>query len=354
MVKMFKRNNGKLYIEYVVDGKTIQKSTRLKDTPQNRALVKKEVIPTLERKIIMNEVSISKPKDFQYYAKILLTEKEHLKSYDQICKIVNVINITFSDKRIDQINRGMIKAWVTERLKINSPKTVKDYLTQVRGVFNVAIDLEIIKDNIAENIPLPKHSKQEIEPFSSEEVATLLKEANGWYKLFLAISFYTGIRTGEALALMQSDIDLENRVIHIRRSMSRGKLTTPKTQGSIRTVPILSDLVPYLKQLPKTMYLFPQKNGKLYLAVSGQKKLEWNKLLDKCDIKYRKLYATRHTFIVSMIKNSNLSILDIAQMAGHNSTQMIIQNYGKFIKGEHLKIDREIKLFTDNLADTVA
>ena len=81
MVKMFKRKNGKLYIEYVVDGKTIQKSTRLKDTPQNRALVKKEVIPTLERKIIMNEVSISKPKDFQYYAKILLTEKEHLKSY---------------------------------------------------------------------------------------------------------------------------------------------------------------------------------------------------------------------------------------------------------------------------------
>jgi len=41
-------------------------------------------------------------------------------------------------------------------------------------------------------------------------------------------------------------------------------------------------------------------------------------------------------------------------MAGHNSTQMIIQNYGKFIKDEHLKIDREIKLFTDNLADTVA
>ena len=198
------------------------------------------------------------------------------------------------------------------------------------------------------NIPLPKHTKQDIEPFSSKEVATLLKEANGWYRLFLAISFYTGIRTGEALALMQSDIDLENRVIHIRRSMSRGKLTTPKTQGSIRTVPILSDLVPYLKHLPKTMWLFPQKNGKLYLAVSGQKKQEWNKLLEKCDIKYRKLYATRHTFIVSMLKNSNLSILEIAQMAGHNSTQMIIQNYGKFIKGEHLKIDREIKLFSTN------
>jgi len=34
---------------------------------------------------------------------------------------------------------------------------------------------------------------------------------------------------------------------------------------------------------------------------------------------------------------------------------MIIQNYGKFIKGEHLKIDRKIQLFaTDNSTDSVA
>lgn len=41
MVKMFRRGNGKLYIEYEAYGKTVQKSTRLQDTPQNRALVKK-------------------------------------------------------------------------------------------------------------------------------------------------------------------------------------------------------------------------------------------------------------------------------------------------------------------------
>ena len=122
----------------------------------------------------------------------------------------------------------------------------------------------------------------------------------------------------------------------------------------LQTVPILSDLMPYLENLLKTKWLFPKKNGNLYARVPGQKKEEWKLLLQDCDIKYRKLYATRHTFIVSMLKHSNLSILEIAQMAGHSSTQMIIQNYGKFIKGEHLKIDREIKLFTDNSADSAA
>jgi len=41
-------------------------------------------------------------------------------------------------------------------------------------------------------------------------------------------------------------------------------------------------------------------------------------------------------------------------MVVHTLTQMIIQNYGKFIKGEHLKIDREIKLFTDKSTDSIA
>ena len=232
------------------------------------------------------------------------------------------------------------------------------FQTEFRGVFSTAIDSEDIKENPADNIPLPKHTKQQIEPFSSEDVSIILNQSNEWFRLFLAISFYTGMRTGEVLALTRSDIDIKNRVIHIKRSISKvkgkGKMTTPKTEGSIRDVPILEDLVPYLKHLPKTIWLFPTNEGRHYYAVSGQKKTEWTKLLSDCNIPYRKLYATRHTFIVSMLKNSDLSILEIAQIVGHDSTQMIIQNYGKFIKGEHLKIDRKIKLFTDKSADSIA
>ena len=77
-------------------------------------------------------------------------------------------------------------------------------------------------------------------------------------------------------------------------------------------------------------------------------------LLEKCDIHYRKLYATRHTFIVSMLKYTDLSILEVAQIVGHTTTQMIVQNYGKYIKGEYLKIDRSMSLFTDKSTDSIA
>lgn len=51
---------------------------------------------------------------------------------------------------------------------------------------------------------------------------------------------------------------------------------------------------------------------------------------------------------------SSLSILEIAQIVGHTTTQMIVQNYGKYIKGEHLRIDRNLKLFTDKSTDRLA
>jgi len=355
MVKMFRRGNGKLYLEYDAYGKTVQKSTRLQDTPQNRALVKKEVIPLLQSKIFAGDFSKDKPKSFAYYSKLYLREKEHLKSYPQIVSQVDKLNTYFKDiECITQLHRQHIKEWVQDRLEINTPKTVREYLTSLRGVINVAIDYEHIKDNVTDNIKLPSHQKKTIEPFSQEEVIRLLNNANPWFRLYLAIGFYTGMRTGEIMALTRADINLKYRVIHVRRSVTKNKVSSPKTEMSTRDVPIFDDLVPYLKKLPKTIWLFPKVDGTVTRGSEAINRDEYKALLKRCNISYRKIYATRHTFIVSMLKYSNLSIMEVAQIVGHTTTQMIVQNYAKYIKGEHLRIDRNLKLFTDKSTDRLA
>jgi len=354
MVNVFKRANGILYVQYSINGKNIQKSTRLKDTKANRLLIKKEVIPALERKIILGDINGIKAKDLKHYAKIYLKDKEHLKTYNQATKIVKVITDYFGSIKVDQLNRGMVKEFMRKRLEILSPKTAYNYLTPLRGICDIAIDEEVIKYNPCTNIKLPKHTKKSVEPFTSAQVKQILDNSTGWLRLYLAICFYTGMRTGEVLALMHSDIDLKNRVIHIKRGMSKGNITSPKTKSSIRDVPILDDLVPYLPKRPKSLWVLAQEDGKPFGTFCGSKRLQWMNLLERCEIPYRKVYVTRHTFIVSMLKHSNLSILEIAQMVGHTSTQMIIHNYGKFIKGEHLKVSRDIKLFTDNSTDSIA
>ena len=357
MVRMFKRSNGKLYLEYEAYGKTVQKSTRLLDSRKNRTLIKKEVIPALQAKILAGEFLKDKPQSFAYYSKLYLREKEHLKSYAQIVSRIDKLNDYFKDiDSIVKLKRQHIKIWVQDRLTLNTPKTVREYLSSLRGVIHVAIDLDHIKDNVADHIKLPSHQKKVIEPFSQEEVLKLLDNADDWFRLYLALGFYTGLRTGEILALTHSSINLEDKVIHVRRSVTKNKLTTPKTQMSIRDVPIFDDLIPYLKAIPKnkSIFLFSKQDG---TVTSGSESINRDKyvaLLKKCNIAYRKIYATRHTFIVSMLKYSDLSIMQIAQIVGHTTTQMIVQNYAKYIKGEHLVVNRDLKLFTDNSTDRLA
>ncbi|WP_333803659.1 site-specific integrase [Sulfurospirillum sp.] len=52
--------------------------------------------------------------------------------------------------------------------------------------------------------------------YSKDEVQRILENATGWFKAFLTLSFNTGLRTGEALALQWGDIDFENNTITIQ------------------------------------------------------------------------------------------------------------------------------------------
>jgi integrase len=353
-VKMFRRNNGKLYLEYKAYGKTVQKSTRLVDSSKNRAFVNKEVIPTLEHKIVNGDFSSEKPQNFIYYAKRYLKKKQSKKTYKKICSYIDVIAETFGDIQIDKIKVSDIDDWVNERKKINCSKTIKNYLSSMSGVFKEAIKAEVISKNNAHQIELDSHSSEKIEPFSNKEVQKLLKNTEEPLRTFIAIGFFTGLRTGEILALTSYDINLEKREIYVRKAITEGKLQSPKTDASVRTVPIFDELVPYLKRNTEKGFLFCKGDKTHYANFPGHYKRAWEKSLTDTSIKYRKIYGTRHTFIVSMIKNSNMSILEIAQMAGHTTINMIINHYAKYIKNEHLGINKSLKLFTDNLADSAA
>lgn len=355
MVSIFNRNN-KLYVQYSAYGKTKQKSTRLEDTAENRKFIEKEIIPALEKKILNGDFDGDKPQIFSFYAQKYLRKKQSKKTYKKMCMFVDVLNKTFGDVAVDKIKISHVDDWVAQRLEDqeNSPKTVRNYLSTMSGILKEAMHAEVISKNVASGIELPSHTTPETTPFAGEEVRTLLNNAQGDLKLLIAIGFMTGLRTGEIMALKREDFDLDRRVLYVKRAISEGELKTPKTAKSIRKVPIFDDLVTYLEALPNKGFLFCKKDGNHYSAFPGHYKKAWEKLLSDSSIEYRKIYSTRHTFIVNMIKNSDLDILKISQMVGHTTIKMIVQNYAKYIEDEHMGVDRSLKLFTDKSTDSAA
>ena len=360
MVTFFNRK-GKLYVQFEADGKRYQRSTKLKDTPANRALVKKEVIPKLQYKIISGEFAVQQQKvdKFREYAIKYKISKENLKSYRHLRGIVdNKLLPVFGNKDITKISRGEIKEF-TDNLLLNiSPKRVRMILNTLRAILDIAIDYEHILINPASNIKLPKHKPLQMQPFKPDEVRILISHSNGWFQNMIALAFYTGMRQGEIIALTISDIDFESMTINVDKRIAQGEIDTPKTESSVRKVPILEALVPYLqKQLARckkemcfSLFINPYTKESFY----DSKKLSkyWYNLLNKCKLEKRRFYNSRHSFVTNMIRSGAVSILDVSQMVGHKSIEETISTYTKFFPEEHLRISRSIDPFTDTTTDT--
>jgi len=316
----------------------------MENTAKNRLMIKKEIIPKIQAKILLGEYGKKRAKPLHEYAKRYLVSKEDLISYDVKKSRVAKIIASLGKLYVDRVTRSHIKDYLAQYK--SKPYTAKEYLTVIRGILDVALDDEVIQVNQARNIRLGKLGKPKIDPFSSEEVQAIMENVQGMFKNYLGISFNTGLRSGEVIGIMRMDV---NESLSIKRTVTRGRINEPKTVGSIRTIPIFDVARPFLEEqskVSKSLFLF-EKDGQ-NLGDIGYFRRQWRTVLKNAGVRYRKLYNTRHTFITAMLNSGQFSILQIAQMVGHASPRMIMSTYAGFVQSEHLKIDVKTDLFGHN------
>jgi integrase len=73
-----------------------------------------------------------------------------------------------------------------------------------------------------------------------------------------------GLRPAEWIALEKRDIDRKERVVYVRRSFTRGELKHPKTEASMRAVPLRAralDALDRIKDGNGSPLLFPGERG---------------------------------------------------------------------------------------------
>ncbi|MFT2766354.1 site-specific integrase [Helicobacter pylori] len=179
-----------------------------------------------------------------------------------------------------------------------------------------------------------KNAKQGMkdDPFSLDEIKTILHHApNLRLKAFLITAFFTGLRTGEQLALLWSDIDFKNKKINIDKSLnSSGAFTSPKNKTSIRQVDLLEPVERILKKLKES-----EPNNKKMIFLSIPKRTQefqkaFKALLKALNLKEKKLYITRHTFASLMISMGE-DPLWVSKNMGHNDLNTTYSNYARYI-----------------------
>ena len=340
--KLFTRGV-KLWVRFSLNGEVIKKSLNIEDSKANRKLATTQIIPQILLKMHSGEF---------FENKIVPTVKEMIdislkmnrasrkdnthNSYNYVLN-KHVIPV-FGNRKIDSVKASELTLWQNDLLKTLSNKAVINVRIVFNGIFQDALRDEIISKNPFSIIKAPQNiAKNENIPFSKEEVFRILDASPEKIKLFLAIGFFTGMRTGEITALKWSDIDLENKVIQVRRTRNKGIETTPKTKSSIRDVDILDVLLPYLENhlqfKTDNEYIFLARGNIPFNSSNKISSIYWARVLKELNIPYRNLYQMRHTF-ASMMIASGEDILWVSSMLGHKNANITLQVYAKYIKND--------------------
>jgi integrase len=140
--------------------------------------------------------------------------------------------------------------------------TIHHYHANIHKALKDAARLELIKDNPASKVVLPKKERFLSDFYTVEELRTLLNLVKGTaLEIPVYLSSWFGLRRGEVVGIRWRDIDYTSMTVHIQGTVvDKGIGTTradnlkyregiTKTQSSLRSFPLPDEMAEYLKRV---------------------------------------------------------------------------------------------------------
>ena len=220
------------------------------------------------------------------------------------------------------------------------PKTLTaSYVISLHRMFKMclerAVTEQLILRNPCNNVVLPKNDKKEIKILKPEHIRDYLAEAekHGVLPMFF-LELCSGLRKGELVALLWSDLDVERKTISISKQAVRVKgggvkTTTPKTATSIRVESIPQEAVDLLlkehEKHPDNIYMFPSPvTGEMYYP-DAVARLH-TRMLQDLGLEHTRFHALRHTFATLALQNG-VDIRTVSGMLGHADPGFTLRTY---------------------------
>lgn len=242
-------------------------------------------------------------------------------------------------RKVKDIKPIMVQTFLNELFNKgkNYPLLLKTHKL-IKRFFNYEIETDAVIKNPCSSVKVPgqiaylkKKNSEEIKIFTPEERDKILKylyKTNNRIAGIVYLAFSLGMREGEILALKWDDIDMDSRILHIKKSIrytkdfdSEGnviggslKITGPKTMTSVRDIEYPDSFDDMWEKAKlqnekdkntagnsfnnKKNFVFTDAIGK---PISKRYLIrEWRKTLNALNIEYKTFHRTRHTFVTEM------------------------------------------------------
>ncbi|GAA7956468.1 hypothetical protein COL5_15120 [Helicobacter pylori] len=246
--------------------------------------------------------------------------------------IFRVMSLKESDK-LKKITKEKIAIYHQDVLKHYKKNTIHNLNANLKSFLAFCEKERFLEKNPYFSVTLKNAQEAKaIEPFNLEEVKTLIENAQGLrLRAFLTVAFFTGLRTGEQLALTWEDIDFNEKKIVINKSLNElGTITTPKNRMSMREVDLLEPVEKILKELQASN---PESKKFVFISMPKRSTMfqrHFRALLKALKLKDRKLYTTRHTFASLMLSHGEEPMW-VSKTLGHKDLNTTYKTYSHYI-----------------------
>ena len=222
-----------------------------------------------------------------------------------------------------KINSGLSAKYVADIIIVF--KSMARYITKIHGYANPL-----------ENVIMPKKEEKSKQLLSKEEQERLCRYVLSnpdSTKIAVMLSYYAGMRIGEVCGLKWCDIDLNQGVLNVERTVQRvyenGStrviIGSPKSKSSVRTIPLPEFVADILRCY---------KNDNAAFVLSGEDKPveprtlqnRFKSLLKKVNLPSVNYHSLRHLFASNCIE-LGFDVKTLSEILGHSTAEITLNRY---------------------------
>lgn len=267
------------------------------------------------------------------------------------------IKDTLGRRKLSDIRPEHVQKLINALSEDYSRQTISLVKNILNGMFKQAVRNGIVLKNPVELVTLPRKEEQdEMRVLSEEEQKIFLEYAKEsiYYDAYVT-ALATGMRNGELRALRWEDLDFENKIIHVRKTLiyipkrkEKYKLDLPKTSSSVRDIPMLDNISKLLKEHRKKQIEYRMMLGDKWRPQKGFENLVFTGMFGRCisstafyydlgsierriqkdKIPFDHIYphTLRHTFATRGLENG-IPPKVMQALLGHTSISMTLDIY---------------------------
>ena len=268
------------------------------------------------------------------------------------------IQAYFNDKPAVKIKASEYQAFLNKYAETNSRDNVRRLNSEIRNVIVFAkrdkLNIEDFTEGSILSGRLPKKRRDEKYIHSFDDYQKLVTYLENNLDLTISIIPYllliqlkTGLRAGEVAGLTWDCVLWESSEIKTYRRYDtiKKRWTNPKTEDSVRTVPIDEDTLTIFKKIKKEQSVFIENgmitNNENMIFIDLNHDVVTNAGVNKHlkqILKTLKIYpenmtstGLRHTYCSTMLA-MGVDIWAVSKLMGHRDIKQITETYGHLIK----------------------